>query len=197
MALVYAAKLLTSCLPAKQVQLERSDGSLMIHWPEARRLELASRILPHWPLASHDPRMQRSDRFMLKYTKRDCLVLLYRTTDEPEYFGTILGVLNRSDVAIARPQRMTANWITMPRLREMASSTHSVICRAALLWTTIAARFVASVPVAESEAQGMWTGWRGLGNLSRTLTPASRVKRPGGSEPKITAARIVNWLNLA
>lgn len=85
----------------------------------------------------------------------------------------------------------------MPLLGGMASSTHSVICRAALLWTTIAARFVASVPVAESEAQGMWTGWRGLGNLSRALTPASRVKRPGGSERKITAARIVNWLNLA
>jgi len=53
-ALVYAAKLLTSRSRAKQVQLELSDGSLMIHWPEARRLELASRILPHWPLASHD-----------------------------------------------------------------------------------------------------------------------------------------------
>jgi hypothetical protein len=35
------------------------------------------------------------------------------------------------------------------------------------------------------------------GKLSRALTPASRVKRPGGSERKITAARIVNWLNLA
>lgn len=134
---------------------------------------------------------------MFIYSKCDHFVLLHRMTNELEYFGTILVVLNRSAVAIVRPQRMTANWITMPPLGGIASSTHSVICRAALLWTTIAARFVASVPVAESEAQGMWTGWRGLGNLSRALTPASRVKRPGGSERKITAARIVNWLNLA
>lgn len=133
---------------------------------------------------------------MFIFTKCDRLVLLHRMTNELEYFGTILVALNRSAVAIVRPQR-TANWITMPLLGGMASSTHSVICRAALLWTTIAARFVASVPVAESEAQGMWTGWRGLGNLSRALTPASRVKRPGGSERKITAARMVNWLNLA
>lgn len=136
------------------------------------------------------------NRMMFIFTKCDRLVLLHRMTNELEYFGTILVALNRSAVAIVRPQR-TANWITMPLLGGMASSTHSVICRAALLWTTIAARFVASVPVAESEAQGMWTGWRGLGNLSRALTPASRVKRPGGSERKITAARIVNWLNLA
>lgn len=136
------------------------------------------------------------NRMMFIFTKCDRFVLLHRMTNELEYFGTILVALNRSAVAIVRPQR-TANWITMPLLGGMASSTHSVICRAALLWTTIAARFVASVPVAESEAQGMWTGWRGLGNLSRALTPASRVKRPGGSERKITAARMVNWLNLA
>jgi hypothetical protein len=85
------------------------------------------------------------------------------TTNEPEDFGIILVVLDRSHVAVVRPQLMTANWITMPRLGKMASGTHSVISCAALLWTTFAAGFMVSVPVAEREAQGMWTGWRGLG----------------------------------
>jgi hypothetical protein len=54
------------------------------------------------------------------------------------------------------------------------------------------------VCVAEDEAQGSRWGldaWPG--NLSRALTPASRVKRPGGSERKITAARMVACLFLA
>jgi hypothetical protein len=98
----------------------------------------------------------------LKHT-RYYRVVLYMTMNEPEDFGIILAAPDRSHVAVVRPQLMTANWITMARLGEMASSTHSVICCAALLWTTLAARFMASVPVAEREAQGMWTGWRGLG----------------------------------
>jgi hypothetical protein len=98
----------------------------------------------------------------LKHTRYYRFVL-YMTTNEPEDFGIILVALDRSHVAVVRPQLMTANWITMARLGEMASSMHSVICCAALLWTTLAARFMASVPVAEREAQGMWTGWRGLG----------------------------------
>jgi hypothetical protein len=130
---------------------------------------------------------------MLRHTKCSGFVLC-KTTNEPQDFGTILILLDRSDIAVVRPQRITVNWKTLARMHEMAYSTDSVICRAALLWTTIAARSMACVPVAESEACGLdgvaWT-------LSRAPTPASRVKRPGGSEGKITAARIVNWLNLA
>ena len=104
----------------------------------------------------------RADKVKLRHT-RCYRFVLYRTTNEPEVFGIILVVLDRSHVAVVRPQLMTANWITMPRLGKMASGTHSVISCAALLWTTIAAGFMVSVPVAEREAQGMWTGWRGLG----------------------------------
>jgi hypothetical protein len=91
---------------------------------------------------------------MLRHTKCSGFVLC-KTTNEPQDFGTILILLDRSDIAVVRPQRITVNWKTLARMHEMACSTHSVICRAALFWTTMAARSMACVPVAESEACGL------------------------------------------
>ena len=48
------------------------------------------------------------NRMMFIFTKCDRFVLLHRMTNELEYFGTILVALNRSAVAIVRPQQ-TAN----------------------------------------------------------------------------------------